>query len=225
MQGDHMPVPANLPERERSDARDAAGKAVGVSGKSVDHATKVLTGGRLILYATRREPLTTVRFLYPQNSSREHPPVSILYNFPNRGPRGGSSYRKRRYWYRGSGRIYDRQARERQLRKPADSVVENLPEQNRARDAATRSKGDPHMVKTCTNCGRTFDGRPNREYCGDRCRRRLEKRRAEWDRRARAVAPGGTFDRNTNLPSRTERQRAHWQSLWDRAREELGGRP
>lgn len=39
------PVPASLPERERSDARDLAGKAVGVSGKSVDYATRVIERG------------------------------------------------------------------------------------------------------------------------------------------------------------------------------------
>lgn len=39
---EHPPV--NLPEG-KSDARDAAGKAAGVSGKSVDFATKVLTHG------------------------------------------------------------------------------------------------------------------------------------------------------------------------------------
>lgn len=39
-------VPENLPEPiPRSDARDAAGKAVGVSGKTVDFATRVLAQG------------------------------------------------------------------------------------------------------------------------------------------------------------------------------------
>lgn len=41
-------VPENLPEpiaKANTDARDAAGKAVGVSGKTVDFATKVLTKG------------------------------------------------------------------------------------------------------------------------------------------------------------------------------------
>ena len=37
-------VPANLPGQS-GDARDLAGKALGVGGKSVDHATKVLTKG------------------------------------------------------------------------------------------------------------------------------------------------------------------------------------
>ena len=37
-------VPENLPEQAR-DARDVAGKAVGVSGKTVDVATRVLAHG------------------------------------------------------------------------------------------------------------------------------------------------------------------------------------
>jgi hypothetical protein len=41
--GSEKPVPVNLPER--GDARDAVGKLVGVSGKSIDHATKVLRQG------------------------------------------------------------------------------------------------------------------------------------------------------------------------------------
>jgi ParB-like chromosome segregation protein Spo0J len=38
-------VPANLPERNKGDARDLAGKAFGVSGKSVDHAKRVIEKG------------------------------------------------------------------------------------------------------------------------------------------------------------------------------------
>ena len=37
--------PVNLPDPSPGDARDQAGKAVGVSGKSIDHATKVLKQG------------------------------------------------------------------------------------------------------------------------------------------------------------------------------------
>lgn len=37
-------VPENLPE-QKGDARDQAGKAVGVSGRSVDYASRVLKGG------------------------------------------------------------------------------------------------------------------------------------------------------------------------------------
>ncbi len=39
------PVQANLPEPSREQARDQAGKALGVSGKTVDHATTVLEKG------------------------------------------------------------------------------------------------------------------------------------------------------------------------------------
>ncbi len=35
-------VPVSLPEAVRSDARDAVAKVVGVSGKSIDRATKIL---------------------------------------------------------------------------------------------------------------------------------------------------------------------------------------
>jgi hypothetical protein len=38
-------VPENLPEQKKGDARDIAGKAFGVSGKSVDHAKRVLDKG------------------------------------------------------------------------------------------------------------------------------------------------------------------------------------
>lgn len=43
--GDKAPVPANLPEREKGDSRDKVGEALGVSGKSVDMATKVASKG------------------------------------------------------------------------------------------------------------------------------------------------------------------------------------
>lgn len=38
-------VPENLPEPSKGDARDQVGKAIGVSGTSIDHATKVLKQG------------------------------------------------------------------------------------------------------------------------------------------------------------------------------------
>ena len=78
---------------------------------------------------------------------------------------------------------------------------------------------------TCAVCGATFNGRPNRQYCSTVCRRELERRRRAWDKRAAAVAPGGIYDLNTNMPGRTERQRAHWQSKWDEARASLSDRP
>ncbi len=37
LQGDQPPAQANFPERDHGQARDAAGKEFGVSGKSVDH--------------------------------------------------------------------------------------------------------------------------------------------------------------------------------------------
>ncbi len=55
--GDHKkkPLPENLPEAVPTDARDAAGKAVGVSGRTVDYATKVLTQGEPELIAAVEE--------------------------------------------------------------------------------------------------------------------------------------------------------------------------
>jgi hypothetical protein len=41
----HTSPPANLPEGKKGDARDLAGKAFGVSGKSVDHAKRVIEKG------------------------------------------------------------------------------------------------------------------------------------------------------------------------------------
>jgi hypothetical protein len=38
-------VPENLPEQKKGDARDIAGKAFNVSGKTVDHATRVIEKG------------------------------------------------------------------------------------------------------------------------------------------------------------------------------------
>jgi hypothetical protein len=35
---------------------------------------------------------------------------------------------------------------------------------------------------TCKNCGAEFLGRSNRRYCGPHCQRRMERRRARWDR-------------------------------------------
>lgn len=40
--GKSKTLPANLPEVKSGDSRDAVGKAIGVSGKSIDHATRVL---------------------------------------------------------------------------------------------------------------------------------------------------------------------------------------
>jgi len=35
---------------------------------------------------------------------------------------------------------------------------------------------------TCENCGAEFTGRSNRRYCCRHCQRRMERRRARWDR-------------------------------------------
>ena len=43
--GDKAPDPENVPEREKGDARDQAGAEFGVSGRTVDHASKVLDKG------------------------------------------------------------------------------------------------------------------------------------------------------------------------------------
>lgn len=52
--------PENLPEGKASDARDAAGKAVGVSGKTVDFASKVLKTGTPALVKAVDEGRITV---------------------------------------------------------------------------------------------------------------------------------------------------------------------
>jgi hypothetical protein len=67
-------------------------------------------------------------------------------------------------------------------------------------------------------------GRPA-DYCSIRCRRRLERRRAQWDRRAAACAEDGFLAINRDDPDRTEAQRQHWQQLLDDARATLGPRP
>ena len=51
------PVPVNLPEREKGDSRDLAALAVGVSGKLVDMATKVLKQADPAAGPRRREGL------------------------------------------------------------------------------------------------------------------------------------------------------------------------
>lgn len=58
-------VRANLPQLPEGRARDLAGKAVGVGGKSIDHATKVLTKGTPELVKGRRKggPRRTRPFL------------------------------------------------------------------------------------------------------------------------------------------------------------------
>src|SRR5579883_979713 len=53
--GDSL-VPVNLPERDKGDSRDQVGKAVGVSGKSIDMATRILKQGTPELICATRRP-------------------------------------------------------------------------------------------------------------------------------------------------------------------------
>lgn len=85
------------------------------------------------------------------------------------------------------------------------------------------------MHKVCVCCGKPVlrterRGRPA-DYCSIRCRRRLEKMRASWDRRAAMCAPDGFYSLNRDMEFRTDEQRQFWQSELDRARQELGPRP
>jgi hypothetical protein len=80
----------------------------------------------------------------------------------------------------------------------------------------------------CLVCGKPVTpvvGRGRQpDYCGTSCRRRQEKRRAKWDKRAAACAEDGFFAINRDL-DRTPEQRAFWQQQLDEARRELGPRP
>ncbi|MGF7213734.1 hypothetical protein GGE65_008384 [Skermanella aerolata] len=67
-------------------------------------------------------------------------------------------------------------------------------------------------------------GRPA-DFCSISCRRRLEKRRAAWDKRAAMCAEDGFFALNRDLPFRTDEQRAFWQQQLDETRATLGPRP
>jgi hypothetical protein len=85
------------------------------------------------------------------------------------------------------------------------------------------------MLKTCLFCRKPLvrslrPGRPA-DYCSARCSKRMERRRALWDRRAAACAEDGFLAINRDMEGRTPEQRAFWQSELDRARAELGPRP
>jgi hypothetical protein len=86
------------------------------------------------------------------------------------------------------------------------------------------------MVRACLCCGRPLvrSERPGRpaNYCSGKCSKRMEKRRALWDRRASMVAdPGGFYAINRDEPDRTPEQRQYWQAELDAARATLGPRP
>ena len=82
---------------------------------------------------------------------------------------------------------------------------------------------------TCLVCGKPVKpviGRGRQpDYCSVRCRRKREKARARWDRRAAAVAEDGMFALNRDMEFRTDEQRQYWQAELDRARATLGPRP
>jgi hypothetical protein len=85
------------------------------------------------------------------------------------------------------------------------------------------------MTATCRCCGKPVQrterrGRPA-NYCSVQCRRRLEKRRAQWDKRAAMCLENGFFAQNRDMVGRTAEQRAFWQRQLDAARAELGPRP
>jgi hypothetical protein len=85
------------------------------------------------------------------------------------------------------------------------------------------------MLKTCICCGKPLvrtvrPGRPA-DYCSARCSKRMERRRAQWDRRAAACAEDGFLALNRDMEGRTPEQRRFWQAELERARKELGPRP
>ena len=98
------------------------------------------------------------------------------------------------------------------------------------RAKAISTKGGWGVMPTaCVCCGKPVlrterRGRPA-NYCSVRCRRRLEKVRALWDKRAEACAEDGFLAINRDMEGRTAEQRAFWQSELDRARAALGPRP
>jgi hypothetical protein len=71
--GQDRPVPVAVPERAKGDTRDQLGKLFGVSGKTVDHATKILEKGCPELVQAvdeARMSLTTAAMLTPASSGR-----------------------------------------------------------------------------------------------------------------------------------------------------------
>jgi hypothetical protein len=84
--------------------------------------------------------------------------------------------------------------------------------------------------QSCQVCGKPVIRLKRRgriaDYCSIRCRRRLERRRRRWDKRASLCAdPGGYYADNRDMAGRTPEQRAYWQQLLDAARAALGPRP
>ena len=80
----------------------------------------------------------------------------------------------------------------------------------------------PNVTLICANCGKNFEGRPNRLHCSVGCRRSLEFARREWSRRALYVR---FLERNSNNEFLTKRQREHWRKLFEAAEAKLPPRP
>lgn len=76
------------------------------------------------------------------------------------------------------------------------------------------------ILLKCQNCGTEFVGRSNRRYCGPHCQRRMERRRARWDRlnkQAERIAARAAQTAGAQRKNLTE-----WAN---RLRERMGARP
>ena len=80
----------------------------------------------------------------------------------------------------------------------------------------------PNVTLICANCGKSFEGRPNRLHCSVVCRRSLEFARREWERRALIVR---FYERNSNSEYLNKRQREHWRQQFESAQAKLPPRP
>ena len=101
--------PANLPGGCKSDARDAAGKAVGVSGKSVDHATKVLTKGVPELVAAVEEgrmAVSTAAILAHETEEEQRDRVNKAARTYKPVSGGGTAHAPKRHVVQ-NGQVYD----------------------------------------------------------------------------------------------------------------------
>ena len=78
----------------------------------------------------------------------------------------------------------------------------------------------------CENCGKLFQGRPNRKHCSLRCRSTLAAKRKFWDRKFGYVR---YCQIQADWDLLTADQQKHWQEKADEAREKLlriyGNRP
>ena len=79
-----------------------------------------------------------------------------------------------------------------------------------------------NVTLVCANCGRAFEGRPNRFHCSVSCRRSLEFARREWERRALIIR---YYERNSNSEYLNKRQREHWREQFESAQAKLPPRP